>query len=118
MTSGTEMSVHAGALGNGSRRPGEAGAAARGMRFSVDGWDPGYGTSLELDGELGESTARVETGVEVPADRWRPVDPAADGPLPDALLFVDGVRRVEARVWIDGAAQPAPVGPPPAARLV
>ncbi|HTR93362.1 MAG TPA: hypothetical protein VMI73_16650 [Trebonia sp.] len=111
MTSGTEVSAYgAGALSNGSRRRGEAGAAP-GMRFSVDGWDPGYGASVELDGELGESTARVETGVEVPADRWRPVDPAAEGPLPDALLFVDGVRRVEARVWIDGA---APAGPIPA----
>jgi hypothetical protein len=79
------------------------------MRFSVDGWDPGYGASLELDGEFGESTARVETGIEVPADRWRPVDPVADGPLPDALLFVDGVRRIEARVWVDGAA-PAGTG--------
>ena len=33
----------------------------------------------------------------MPADRWRPIDPDADGPLPDALLFVDGVRRVEAQ---------------------
>jgi hypothetical protein len=105
VTSGTGLSAYgAGALSNGSGRRAEAGAVARGMRFSVDGWDPGYGASLELDGELGESTARVETGVEVPADRWHPVDPAADGPLPDALLFVDGVRRVEARVWVDGAA--------------
>jgi hypothetical protein len=104
VTSGTEVSAHGpGAFSNGSHRRGEAGAA-RGMRFSVDGWDPGYGASVELDGEFGESTAKVETGVEVPADRWRPVDPVADGPLPDALLFVDGVRRVEARVWIDGAA--------------
>ena len=117
MTSGTELSAYgAFALSHGSRRPGEARAVARGMRFSVDGWDPGYGASLELDGELGESTARVETGVEMPADRWRPVDPVADGPLPDALLFVDGVRRVEARVWIDGAAPggPIPGGPIPA----
>ena len=102
MTSGTEVGAHGtGVSGIGGARRGEA--AARGMRFSVDGWDPGYGASLELDGELGESTARVETGVEVPAGRWRPVDPVADGPLPDALLFVDGVRRVEARVWVDGA---------------
>ena len=53
MTSGTEVS----APGAGRRRRGEPGAAVRGMRFSVDGWDPGYGASLELDGELGESTA-------------------------------------------------------------
>jgi hypothetical protein len=38
-------------------------------------------------------------------DRWRPIDPGAAGPLPDALLFVDGVRRVEAQIWIDGEVQ-------------
>lgn len=74
------------------------------MSFSVDGWDPSYGASLELEGQLAESTARIDASVEMPADRWRPVDPDAAGPLPEALLFVDGVRRVEAQVWIDGEA--------------
>ena len=59
-----------------------AAQAARGMRFSVDGWDPSYGASLELEGQLEESTARIDAGVEVPADRWRPIDPDADGPAP------------------------------------
>ena len=71
------------------------------MRFSVDGWDPSYGASFEADGELGESTARIDADVELPAARWRPVDPGTASDLPDALLFVDGVRRVEAQVWID-----------------
>lgn len=71
------------------------------MRFSVDGWDPSYGASLETEGQLAESTARVEVDAELPADRWRPIDPDLSEPLPDALLFVDGVRRVEARVWIE-----------------
>jgi hypothetical protein len=79
-------------------------AALRPMSFSVDGWDPSYGASLETDEQLEQSTARIEPGVEVPADRWRPVDPDPAGPVPDALLFVDGVRRVEAQVWIDGEA--------------
>ena len=41
-------------------------AAARrpAMRFSVDGWDPSYGASLELEGQLegqlAESTARID----------------------------------------------------------
>ena len=73
------------------------------MQFSVDGWDPSYGASLETEGQLAESTARVEADVELPADRWRPVDPDVTGPLPGAILFVDGVRRVEARVWIEDA---------------
>jgi hypothetical protein len=71
------------------------------MRFSVDGWDPAYGTSLELEDYLEESTAVVDVDVELPADRWHAIDPDVDCRAPEALLFVDGVRRVEARVWID-----------------
>ena len=81
------------------------------MRFSVDGWDPAYGMSLELEEQLGESTSTVEAGVELPADQWRAVDPDPGLVLPPALLFVDGVRRVEARVWID---EDAPAGGGPA----
>ena len=90
MTQGTEL---------GARQR----AGGHPMSFSVDGWDPSYGASLELEGQLEESTARIDAGVEVPVDRWRPIDPDAAGPLPEALLFVDGVRRVEAQVWIDDA---------------
>jgi hypothetical protein len=89
MTQGTELGA-----------PERAGGHA--MSFSVDGWDPSYGASLELEGQLEESTARIDAAVELPADRWRPIDPDTTGPLPEALLFVDGVRRVEAQVWIDG----------------
>jgi hypothetical protein len=80
------------------------------MSFSVDGWDPSYGASLELEGQLEESTARIDAEVELPSDRWRPIDPDTAGPLPEALLFVDGVRRVEAQVWIDGESRPADSG--------
>ena len=89
---------------------GPGAARRRAMRFSVDGWDPSYGASLELEGQmeghLDESTARIDADVEVPAGRWRPIDPDPAGSLPGALLFVDGVRRVEAQLWIDGDAGP------------
>jgi hypothetical protein len=81
------------------------------MRFSVDGWDPGYGASLEPEDFLGESTARVAVDVELPGTRWQAIDPRPGRALPAALLFVDGVRRIEARVWIEEAAPeggPAP----------
>jgi hypothetical protein len=71
------------------------------MRFSVDGWDPTYGTSLEFGEYLGASPASVEVGLELVSDQWRPIDPHPGQALPAALLFVDGVRRIEARVWID-----------------
>jgi hypothetical protein len=76
------------------------------MRFSVDGWDPGYGTSLEPEDFLAESTARVAVDVELPADRWQAIDPRPGRALPASLLFVDGVRRIEARVWIEDEAAP------------
>jgi hypothetical protein len=79
--------------------PGSRGGR-RPMRFSVDGWDPSYGSSLEAD-ELGESTATIRTDVERPESGWGPVAPVLATPQPAALRFVDGVRRIEARVWID-----------------
>jgi hypothetical protein len=73
------------------------------MRFFVDPWDPGYGASLDVD-ELGESIARVVADIELPEDRWRPLDPDRQVEPPAITLFVDGVRRIDARVWVDGPA--------------
>lgn len=73
----------------------------RPMRFTVDGWDPSYGVSLDLQEYLEESTANVQPEVEVPASRWHAIDASADQPMPGAMLFVDGVRRIEAHAWID-----------------
>jgi hypothetical protein len=78
------------------------------MRFNVEGWDPAYGSSLELEDYLGESTARVDPTVEEAVGRWRPLDPDPGRPVPEALLFVDGVRRIEAQIWIDDHANGAP----------
>ncbi|OHV54328.1 hypothetical protein [Pseudofrankia sp. BMG5.36] len=73
------------------------------MRFSVDAWDPSYGTSVAGD-DLADSSARVEVNLEVRAAAWRPMAvPSARArsvTAPSAVLFVDGVRRVEARAWI------------------
>ena len=84
--------------------------ARGGMRFSVDAWDPSYGTSVVGD-DLADSSARVELNIEVPAASWRPrAVPGARSrtvAAPSAVLFVDGVRRVEARAWIH---DPAPDG--------
>jgi hypothetical protein len=71
------------------------------MRFTVDAWDPSYGTSLDTGDYLEESTADVQVDLEVPASRWHAIDAMADGPAPGAVLFVDGVRRIEAHLWID-----------------
>jgi hypothetical protein len=71
------------------------------MRFTVDGWDPSYGASLDREDSLEESTANVGVELEVPASRWHAINVRADRPMPGAMLFVDGVRRIEAQVWVD-----------------
>lgn len=69
------------------------------MRFSIDPWDPSYGSSNDLD-PAEASTAQVDVDIEVPARGWAPVRP--DGSrTAERLVFIDGVRRVEAHVWID-----------------
>jgi hypothetical protein len=90
-----------------------------GARFTVDPWDPGYGMAAgeELDGgALAVSTAELGLDLELPADRWRPVDPDLSRRPPRTVLFLDGVRRIDARIWVHGhgtgshpdGAQPAP----------
>ena len=69
------------------------------MRFSVDPWDPSYGSANEAD-SLEPTTARVDLEIETPLAQWRPKS-AGSQAAAGVVLFVDGVRRVEARVWID-----------------
>jgi hypothetical protein len=78
-----------------------SGAAGQSMRFTVDAWDPSYGLTLDLEDDLQESTAKVQVDLEVPASQWHAIDARAGRPAPGAMLFVDGVRRIEAHVWID-----------------
>jgi hypothetical protein len=81
-------------------------AAAPALSFTVDPWDPGYGQAFadEQDepGGLSESSAELDLALEVPADDWRPIDPDPAPPLPPTVLFLDGVRRIDARVWVHG----------------
>ncbi len=82
------------------------------VSFTVDPWDPGYGRALgdELDGDaLAESSAELNLDLEMPADQWHPVDPDPGPELPGTVLFLDGVRRIDARIWVHGGGpQPAP----------
>jgi hypothetical protein len=71
-------------------------------RLHVDPWDPAFGTGLDAD-ERPEaaSTAATNPDLEVPTDSWRPLDPPGDRRAPDVVLLVDGVRRVDARIWTE-----------------
>lgn len=67
------------------------------MRFTVETWDSDYGapTGPELD----DASENVDVTVEVQPPDWRPLLPEGD-PVGD-INFVDGVRRVDATLWID-----------------
>jgi hypothetical protein len=68
------------------------------VRFAVETWAPDFGAPV--GGEvLGDSDADVDLTVERAVADWAPIDPAA-GPATCAL-FVDGVQRIDARVWVD-----------------
>jgi hypothetical protein len=89
---------------------GSEGVARAGVLFTVDPWDPAYGQAFseEDGGVLDDSTAELVLDLEVPAAHWHPIDPDPAPGLPDVLLFLDGVRRIDARVWVHaGSGQPA-----------
>lgn len=70
------------------------------MRFAVESWSPEYGTAADQT-QLDDAAGDVDVAVEVAPELWAPRWPAADATAPDRLLFVDGVRRVDAQVWFD-----------------
>ena len=69
------------------------------MKIAVESWAPEYG-SLVDSGEMEEAEAPTDVEVEMPAGEWRPLSPSPETPKPAAIHFVDGVRRIDARVWI------------------
>ena len=87
-------------------------SAAPTVAFTVDPWDPSYGMAFgeELTGDpLSESSAELVLDLELPVDQWRPLTADVNLPVPGMVLFLDGVRRIDARVWVHGAdPQPSP----------
>ncbi len=73
-------------------------------RLHVETWAPDYGSPYEQDIGLADQE-RVDEGVEV-AGHWDPIDGTDDGIA--AVAFVDGVRRIDARLTIDDPAGPVP----------
>ncbi|HEX6471785.1 MAG TPA: hypothetical protein VF069_21985 [Streptosporangiaceae bacterium] len=71
--------------------------------ITIDPWDPDYGTSLSAEAisELDATTAELDLDIEVPAASWAPITPAASRTRPRTLLIADGVRRIDARVWVN-----------------
>jgi hypothetical protein len=71
------------------------------MRFAVETWAPDYGASVNGAG-LATSDAEIDLGVERDAPAWAPIRlPAGEAPAA-CVRFVDGVQRIDARIWISG----------------
>jgi hypothetical protein len=69
------------------------------VRLAIDAWDPSYGSGTE-GSALVPSEAPVDIDAEVPIGEWAPRAPSAAASPWASVLFVDGVRRVDARAWI------------------
>lgn len=67
------------------------------MKYAVESWSPEYGTAMEVD-PLEAPATPPDVDVEVPAAQWAPRTPQGAAPA-QRVLFVDGVRRIDARVW-------------------
>lgn len=67
------------------------------MRFTVAQWAPDHGMPSEP--ELEDASAGVDASIEMPLGEWRAILPEVE-PVSD-VLFVDGVRRVDANLWIE-----------------
>ncbi len=70
------------------------------MRFAVETWAPEYGVAADA-AELEPTAGDVDVTVERKAEEWAPIVPG-DVPAPESMIFVDGVRRFDARIWIGG----------------
>lgn len=74
------------------------------MRLRYDPWMVEYQSALVAEGppEVAEVVSDIETA------EWRPITPAPQPPLYETLIFIDGSRRTEARVFLeDGRRQVA-----------
>jgi hypothetical protein len=72
------------------------GAPTTGPRLAVEQWAPAYGAAA--GGDLTPAPGPVDVGVEVDARDWTPL--SVDAVAARDVLFIDGVQRVDAQVWI------------------
>jgi hypothetical protein len=67
------------------------------MRFTVEPWSAEYGPSSEAG--MQEAAQPPKLDVELDPESWAPITPTWDGHTD--VVFIDGVRRVDANVWIE-----------------
>ncbi len=65
----------------------------------VDPWQVDYGAELPIVPEEERFDEEIILDIEVSPDQWQPLTPASANPI-RRLVFVDGVRRIEARLIV------------------
>ncbi len=63
----------------------------------VEGWAPEYGAPFDPDEQMAPAEGTVDATVEL--TDWEPLEGVDDGI--DQIAFVDGVRRIDARLMLD-----------------
>ena len=72
------------------------------MRIEIESWSPEYGAPMDAEVLRPPTETLVDASVERHRDDWVPIEPPDATEGPEVLYFVDGVRRIDARVWITG----------------
>ena len=70
------------------------------LKIRVDPWEVDYGDQTPLASSREGQHEQVDLEVEFSESEWRAVEPSATTHLPERILFVDGVRRLEVRVHV------------------
>lgn len=73
-------------------------SAGPGMTLAIDSWGSGTG-AVEADDDLLPAPGQVDVTPEVRAEDWAPRGPHPGVAGASSVLFVDGVQRLDARVW-------------------
>lgn len=71
------------------------------LKVRLDPWEAEYGpeVAVALPGAEVADGVDVELGVELPFEAWTPLQ-AVGAPSQDRILFIDGTRRLDARVLV------------------
>jgi hypothetical protein len=83
------------------------------VKYFVEPWNPSFGSPQEFEdaaGPTSDSSAELKLDIELPTAAWRPLPPRPEAAAPATVLLVDGVRRVDAYLWVeddDGGLHPA-----------
>lgn len=69
-----------------------------GFRVRVDPWEVDYGDQTPLAPTDDQPTEQVDHQVEVAESEWAAITPEGGAPPGQRIVFIDGVRRLEARL--------------------